>query len=92
MFSRIANKILPIFVMFFLALGSPWWLTILVAVFLAFYMSAYSTVIFAGLVMDIVYRSSDSGIIGYRFTLFMIIISIVVIYLKKRLIFYSPKY
>ena len=86
--SKIIDKTASAIILFLLALTAPWWLLLVIAFILILAASTYWSAIFSGLIIDILYAPHDSFLISIRFTLIMIVLSLSVYLLKKRLIFY----
>ena len=69
----------------------PWEVSVLVGLFILFYLKSFTEFILFGLILDIFHSgvSLQSNISAYRFTLAFIVIFLISYFLKKRLKFYS---
>lgn len=76
-------------IFFVLIIILPYWLTVLLAIFLLFYFKNFNEIIIFGFIMDLYY--SDFGIpfniFDYKFTLLFFFLLILSFYFKKRLKF-----
>jgi hypothetical protein len=77
--------------LFFIIISSPWWVSVLFAVLILYYLKSFNEIVLFGLVMDIYYGkfSSVFHISEYRFTVLFLILLLLSFFIKKRLKFYS---
>lgn len=62
----------------------PWWVSVLLALALLYYLKHFNEIILYGFIMDILYGKGD-----YKFTVIFLILLLSSFFIKKRLKFYS---
>lgn len=77
--------------LFLFIITCPWWVSVLFALFILYYLRTFNEIILYGLVMDILYGrfSPHFHLFDYKFTLFFLLLLLSSLFIKKRLKFYS---
>ena len=76
-------------VLFLVVITCPWWVGVVLGLFILYYLKSYNELIIFGLVMDIYYGnfSQNFSILEYKFTLLFLILIVSSFFIKKRLRF-----
>ena len=85
------NRIFAAIALFAFIIYGPWWLIWCCAIALLFYFKSYYEIILWGVIYDALYgiTSIDMWYSRYTFTIFSIILFVIVFFLKKHLIIYD---
>ena len=77
--------------LFLFVVTCPWWVTVLFALVILYYLKSFNEIVLFGLLMDIYYgRFSPSfHVTDYKFTLLFLILLVSSLFIKKRLKFYN---
>lgn len=76
--------------LFISVISFPWWISVLFALVILFYLKTFNEIILFGLIMDIYYGrlSPTFHVMDYKITIVFIIALLVSFFIKKRLKFY----
>jgi len=78
-------------ILFLVIILCPWWVSVLLAIGILYYLISFNEIILFGLIMDIYYGklSPEFHILNYTFTIVFLILLLSSIFIKKRLKFYN---
>lgn len=76
--------------LFLFIITCPWWVTVIFALVILYYLKSFNEIVIFGLLMDIMYGnfSAHFSIWDFKFTLFFLILLLSSFFIKKRLRFY----
>jgi hypothetical protein len=85
------KRIILNIILFISIIICPWWVSVILALAILYYLKNFPEIILYGLLLDIYYGklSSTFHIFDYRFTLLFLILLLSSFYIKKRLKFYD---
>ena len=77
--------------LFLFVVTCPWWVTVLFAIAILYYLKFFNEIILFGFLMDIYYGSFSPTfrITDYKFTLLFLVLLLTSFFIKKRLKFYN---
>jgi hypothetical protein len=85
------KRIILDILLFLFVIVCPWWLTVIFAVAILYYLRFFNEMVLFGLLMDIYYGSFSATfhIMDYKFTLLFFALLLTSFFIKKRLKFYN---
>jgi hypothetical protein len=77
--------------LFLFVIVCPWWVTMIFAIAILYYLRFFTEIVLFGLLMDIYYGSFSTTfhIMDYKFTLLFFVLLLTSFFIKKRLKFYN---
>lgn len=85
------KRIILNIILFISVIICPWWVSVILALAILYYLKNFPEIVVYGLILDIYYGklSPSFHILDYRFTLLFLVLLFTSFFIKKRLKFYD---